>query len=161
MESPHNLGYDTPGTFSLLSEPKGYECGRCVWRGACYDALVPYSMPYQILRNPTGDPRDNLWGQFLVVSEITSVLHQQSWAEPDKGVFVCLSLCLSLLTGSVGGRYVLAIPLETPGTLWLVWVLEIRSTGGENLFCSSIQSTFRSRRSKLLDRLYFGGLQNH
>ena len=31
-------------------------------------------------------------GQFPAVSEITSVLHQQSWLSPDKGVFVCLSL---------------------------------------------------------------------
>ena len=62
---------------------------------------------------------------------------------------------LSLLTGSVGGRSVSVIPSETPGSLWLVRVLEIRSTGGENLFCSSIQSTFRSRRSKLLEMLNF------
>ena len=51
--------------------------------------LMPYSMSYQILRNPTSDPRDNLWGQFLAVREITSVLQQQSWAEPRQ-VGVCL-----------------------------------------------------------------------
>ena len=52
--------------------------------------LMPYSMSYQILRNPTSDPRDNLWGQFLAVREITSVLQQQSWAEPRQ-VGVCVS----------------------------------------------------------------------
>ena len=76
------------------------------------------------------------------------------WAQ-IRGCLCVWASGLSLPTCSVGGRSVSVIPLETPGTLRLVWVLAIWSTGGEKLFCSSIQVTFRSRRSKLLEILNF------
>lgn len=51
--------------------------------------LMPYSMSYQILRNPTSDPRDNLWGQSVKSHPSCT---SSPGLSPDKRVFVCLSL---------------------------------------------------------------------